>query len=131
MFAQLRQSGGSGRISTRSDISRIIPKASEISMGSETSTRSIAEILQVVRARTPGLRHIYNKYLRQTPGINGKVTLRFTILAGGDIVQCSIQSSTTGTEAFDEEIRSTVELWKFKVIRSGNTTVAIPFQFSE
>lgn len=108
-----------------------IPKEGDISMPDGIGGRSVSEIMAVVKARTPGLRHIYNKYLKLHPGFAGKITLQFTILAGGDVVECKIKSSTTEVSDFDEDIREAVERWSFKMIKSGNTTVAIPFNFSE
>ena len=87
--------------------------------------------MKVVRQRTPGLRHIYNKYLKKQPGFAGKVTLRFTIAPGGDIISISIASSTTGYGEFDNAVKNTVKRWTFSKVKSGNTTVTIPFTFSE
>jgi TonB family protein len=84
-----------------------------------------------VRQRTPGLRHIYNKFLKKKPGFQGKVTLKFTIAPGGEIISISIASSTTGYGEFDGEIKGAVSRWKFSKVKSGNTTVTIPFTFSE
>jgi len=107
------------------------PRMSEITLGDGGAGRSAAEIMHVVRSRTPGLRHIYNKHLKLQPGIAGKVTLRFTILPGGAIAPCEVASHTTGSDAFAEEIRAAVATWTFKAVKSGNTTVSIPFAFSE
>jgi TonB family protein len=87
--------------------------------------------MQVVNARTPGLRTIYNKYLKTDPNLKGKVTLKFTIAPSGDSISISIASSTTGNSAFDKDIMNTVKRWKWKKIKSGNTTPTIPFNFSE
>ena len=131
VLASITQGGNTGGISTRSYVSKMLPKSNEISLGQGSVSRSLNEVLQVVRSRTPGLRHIYNKYLKLKAGFNGKVTLLFTILPGGDIAECRIVSSTTGYDDFDVEISDAVQKWKFKIIPSGNTSITIPFQFSE
>ena len=60
------------------------------------------------------------------------MTLRFTIAPGGQIIQISIVSSTTGVGAFDKEIMQKVKSsFVFEKIKSGNTTVTIPFTFTE
>lgn len=127
--------GGGGpatMIGSRSIVGKLVPpKVNEISMGDGSSGRSAAEILQVVRSRTPGLRHIYNRHLKLQPGLAGKVTLRFTILPGGEIASCAIADNSTNSEAFAEEIRAAVARWTFKAIASGSTTVSVPFAFSE
>ena len=123
--------GGGGGIATRSKGTIKTPSARDIDMGAGGGSRSAADIMKVVRQRTPGLRHIYNKYLKKQPGFAGKVTLRFTIAPGGDIISISIASSTTGYGEFDNAVKNTVKRWTFSKVKSGNTTVTIPFTFSE
>ena len=122
--------GGGGGIATRAKGNIKTPSARDIDMGSGGS-RSAADIMKVVRQRTPGLRHIYNKYLKKQPGFSGKVTLRFTIDPGGDIISISVASSSTGFAEFDKAVKNTVKHWTFSKVKSGNTTVTIPFTFSE
>jgi TonB family protein len=107
------------------------PSGDDVKMGTGGGSRSAADIMKVVRQRTPGLRHIYNKFLKIKPGFQGKVTLKFTIAPGGEIISISIASSTTGYGEFDGEIKNAVSNWTFSKVKSGNTTVTIPFTFSE
>jgi len=105
------------------------PSESDVIIGS--GSRSVADIMKVVHQRTPGLRHIYNKFLKKKPGFQGKVTLKFTIAPGGEVVSISIASSTTDYGEFDREIKNAVSRWSFSKVKTGNTTVTIPFTFSE
>jgi TonB family protein len=123
--------GGGGGIATKAKGSIKTPSMRDIDMGAGGGSRSAADIMKVVRQRTPGLRHIYNKYLKKKPGFQGKVTLRFTIAPGGEIISISNVSSTTGYPEFDNEIKNAVSRWTFSKVKSGNTTVTIPFTFSE
>lgn len=123
--------GGGGGIPTKARGTIKTPSARDIDMGAGGGSRSAADIMKVVRQRTPGLRHIYNKFLKKQPGFAGKVTLRFTIAPGGDIISISIASSTTGFGEFDNAVKNTVKRWTFSKVKSGNTTVTIPFTFSE
>jgi TonB family protein len=123
--------GGGGSISTKAKGSIKTPSERDIDMGSDGGSRSAAEIMAVVRSRTPGLRHIYNKHLKLRPGFSGKVTLKFTIAPGGDVVSISVASSSTGYDEFDSEVKDAVSRWRWKAIKSGNVTVSIPFTFSE
>ena len=123
--------GGGGGIATKAKGSIRTPSERDIDMGAGGGSRSAADIMKVVRQRTPGLRHIYNKFLKKKPGFQGKVTLKFTIAPGGEIISIAIASSTTGYGEFDGEIKSAVSRWKFSKVKSGNTTVTIPFTFSE
>lgn len=123
--------GSSGAISTKSMGNIKAPKENEIEWGAGPASRSAADIMKVVRQRTPGLRHVYNKYLKKKPGFQGKVTLKFTIAPGGEIISMSLVSSTTDYSEFDNEIKKSVGRWTFSKVKSGNTTVTIPFTFSE
>ncbi|MBR4916690.1 MAG: TonB family protein, partial [Fibrobacter sp.] len=123
--------GGGGGISTKAKGNIKTPSARDIDMGAGGGSRSAADIMKVVRQRTPGLRHIYNKFLKKKPGFQGKVTLKFTIAPGGEVISISIASSTTGYGEFDAQIKSAVGNWTFSKVKSGNTTVTIPFTFSE
>lgn len=121
----------SGRISTNTKGKFTLPSPKDIDMGAGTSSRSASDIMKVVRNRTPGLRYIYNKFLKKKPGFQGKVTLRFAIAPGGEVIQISIVTSTTGYDDFDYEIKEAVRRWTFNKVKSGNTTVTIPFTFTE
>jgi len=123
--------GSAGALSTRAKGPMKIPSVRDIDWGTGNASRSASDVMKVVRTRTPGLRHIYNKYLKKNPGFQGKVTLKFTIAPGGEVVSNVIVASTTGVSGFDNEIREAVSRWKFSKIKSGNTTVTIPFTFSE
>jgi TonB family protein len=107
------------------------PSVRDIDLGAGSSSRSASDIMKVVRTRTPGLRHIYNKYLKKKPGLEGKVTLKFTIAPGGEVINIAVVSSATGHGEFDGEIKNAVGRWTFSKVKSGNTTVTIPFTFSE
>ena len=122
--------GGGGGIATKAKGNIKTPSARDIDMGAGGS-RSAADIMKVIRQRTPGLRHIYNKFLKEKPGFQGKVVLKFTIAPGGEVISISVASSTTGYGEFDAAIKSAVGNWTFSKVKSGNTTVTIPFTFSE
>ncbi len=123
--------GGGGGIATKAKGNIKTPSARDIDMGAGGGSRSAADIMKVVRQRTPGLRHIYNKFLKKKPGFQGKVTLKFTIAPGGEVISISIVSSTTGYGEFDGQVKSAVSRWTFSKVKSGNTTVTIPFTFTE
>ena len=124
--------GPAGTIKTQAKMKNMpIPKMNEIDMGSTGASRSASEIMKVVKQRTPGLRHIYNTHLKKKPGFQGKVTLKLTIAPGGEIISIAVANSTTGFTEFDNAVKSAVSKWTFNKIKSGNTTVTIPFTFTE
>ena len=94
-------------------------------------SRTDSDIMKIIRQRTPGLRHIYNRYLKKNPGLEGQITLKFTIVPNGEISDISIVSSTTQNQKFETEIQQNVSRWIFPKIKSGNAMVTIPFTFEE
>ncbi len=129
-YASLLGDGGGG-IATKAKGSVKTPSEHNIEFKSENETRSATDIMKVIRQRTPGLRHIYSKFLKMKPGFKGTVTLRFSIAPNGSILKIFIASSTTGFREFDEEIRSAVSRWKFHKIQTGKALATIPFTFEE
>lgn len=126
-LAGLLGSGGGG-IATKANGSIRTPSERDLDI---VGSRSAADIMKVVRQRTPGLRQIYNKFQKRKPGLQGKVTLKFTIVPDGEIISISIVSSTTGYGEFDNEIKTAVSHWKFSKVKSDNTITTIPFTFTE
>lgn len=109
-----------------------IPSLSDIDLKNENgANRTASDVMKVFRQRTPGLRHVYNRYLKKNPGFQGKITLKFTIAPKGEITDVSIVSSTTQNRKFDAEIQQLVGSWVFFRVKSGETTVTIPFTFTE
>jgi TonB family protein len=107
-------------------------KITEIEVQNGEMARSSASILAVVRSHSPGLRHIYNTYLRKFPGMQGKVTLRFAIAPSGQVVDVGVAASSTEVPDFDNQILAQVMAWRFERVKSiGNDIVTVPFNFSE
>ena len=100
-------------------------------IGEAAKIREKEDIMQVVNARTPALKRIYTEHLKQKPGFSGRVVLKFTIAASGEITKIDIVSSTTGYAKFDKAIKDSVATWKWTAIESGNVTPTIPFNFTE
>ncbi len=102
----------------------------EVSM--HETTRSTADILSVIRSHSPGLRHVYNTYLRTHSGTKGKVTLRFAIAPSGQVVDAAIVSSSTDASDFDSLVVEKLLSWRFEPVKAaGNDIVTVPFNFSE
>ncbi len=108
------------------------PRVSSIDYAASENARSTASILAIIRSHAPGLRHAYNGYLKRDPGMAGKLNLAFSIAPGGDVLELSVVSSTTGSPEFDAEIARLVKAWRFDPVKAaGNDHVTVPFSFSE
>ncbi len=95
------------------------------------ANRTVSDIKKIVRMRVPGLRHVYEKYLKKGHKFRGKITLKLTIAADGGVTDVSIVSSTTQNREFDAEIQQYIRRWFFHREKTGETTVTIPFTFTE
>ncbi|WP_175545399.1 AgmX/PglI C-terminal domain-containing protein [Fibrobacter sp. UWB12] len=93
----------------------------------------LSRIKRVIRQRTPGLRHLYGKFLKKNPdnSFEGEITLKLTIAADGTVKKSSIKKSTTGVKEFDENIRIAVSRWTFPKVKSGTIVVYVPIRFYE
>lgn len=94
--------------------------------------RSAASIIQVIRAHTPGLRHLHNKQLKVHPGLKGRITFKIAIDASGAVTEVKVVESTTGVPEFDEEIRKRIATWRFEPVKgTARDVVTTPFNFLE
>jgi TonB family protein len=100
-------------------------------LGEKAEGRSKEEIMDVVNANMPDLKKIHREFLKQKSSLNGKVILKFTIAASGEIINIKIISSTTGYAKFDKAVKDKVATWKWEAISGGNTTPTIPFNFTD
>lgn len=96
-----------------------------------SSGNRIAKNLEkVAQQRNPGLKHVYKKFWDMKASFSGNVVLKLTIAPNGDVISCSIESSTTGYSDFDKEIEKTVSRWVFDK-SDANTVATISFSFSK
>lgn len=94
-------------------------------------SRSPKNVLEIIRQRKPGLRHIYNKFLKMNPKFEGRVVLRFEIAPNGEVVRTAVAYSSTGYEEFDNAVSDYVGQMTFGAVESGSAKVTIPFTFDQ
>lgn len=101
-------------------------------------------VLKVIRQRTPGLRHIYNKHLKKNrvksclknnhddikPDFNGMIVFKLNVNADGSVQKAEIQSSNTGNKDFDDEVKRALSHWKFPKLKSSEVVI-FPLVFFE
>lgn len=105
----------------------LAPRPSDIELGGEAGSRSPESILRVIRSHIGGFRYSYEKALKQSPDIGGKISLKFTIAPDGTVVAIDVVSSTTGVASLDDEIKDKARRMKFDSIEKGNVTVTYAF----
>lgn len=98
-----------------------------------TGGRSKASIMRVVMQNAAALRYEYNRRLREKPGLQGTVVVKFTVDDSGTVTSCEVVSSTLNDPALEEKIVAKVKRWVFEAIdKPGDITeVVYPFVFSQ
>ena len=92
-------------------------------------SRSAEDVAETMRQRSPGLEHIYNKFLKKKPRFKGRVVLRFEIAPSGEVARPTVAYSSTGYEEFDNAVRDYIGQMTFGEVESGNAKVTIPLTF--
>jgi len=112
-----------------------VPRKSDMSFSSATSSNVV---VRTIRTKTPALRPIYVKSLRNNPvDFEGTVALTLTVEPDGIISDIYVKFSTTNFEEFDELIKEAVGRWKFdfknkminEKVPNSSVTVTVPFDF--
>ncbi|OGJ87515.1 MAG: hypothetical protein A2487_06110 [Candidatus Raymondbacteria bacterium RifOxyC12_full_50_8] len=94
--------------------------------------RNPQDIYRVVMQHIGGLRHEYNKRLRDKPGLKGKITVKFTIAQSGRVLMCKLVESTMGDPTLEQSVVEKIKTWKFgPCSKCGIATVTYPFAFSQ
>ncbi len=96
---------------------------------SSSARRDNDAINQIVAANRTGIRMSYEKYLERIPGLAGKITVRFTIAASGEVSSVTVVENTTGNTDLEKEITRKIRMWQFDSIPDGDVTVTYPFIF--
>ncbi|MDD5674632.1 MAG: AgmX/PglI C-terminal domain-containing protein [Chitinivibrionales bacterium] len=94
--------------------------------------RSKGSIMAVVMQNLTALRFAYNKRLRQKPGLQGKITVRFAIDEFGTVIFCDVVRSLMDDQELEALVVGSIRKWRFsKIDKPGDVTeVVYPFVFS-
>lgn len=120
-------SGGGVMVKTKCPVQ--VPKETDIVVV-EGSDLDVHYAWKEFRRRSPGLRHIYNKYLMKRPEFSGTVLLKLKVDELGAVENIVVESSTTGYDEFDEDVRRAVSRWKFEKKKTRGT-YKVPLRFYE
>lgn len=94
------------------------------------SDRSQAVIGRTVSREAQRLKRVYEDWLKRDPSLNGRLTVKFTILPSGAVSSVSIVKSTTNNADFDETILRYIKRWQFPEVENGSPVeVVYPFIF--
>jgi TonB family protein len=115
-------------LSKKGDILISKPESIE-GAASSSAKRDISAINAVVASHKTSVRMSYERFLKKSPDLAGKITIRFTIDAGGYVTRMEVLENTTGNKDLEEEILRKVKMWKFEEIPEGEVTITYPLVF--
>ena len=86
--------------------------------------------MKVINQHIGEIQFCYEKQLRTTPGLSGRVVLEWTVNPQGRVTVVKVaQSSLASSEATNCMI-SKLKGWKFPQPRGGAVTIVFPFVFN-
>jgi outer membrane biosynthesis protein TonB len=97
--------------------------------GSKSAGRSIEEIQMIFDRNKGSIYSVYNRALRKTPGLKGKIVLRLTIAPSGKVTRCDLVSSELGDPVLGGKIASRVKLFDFGAKDVAEITITYPIDF--
>jgi TonB family protein len=115
-------------LSKKGDILISRPESIE-GAASSSAKRDISAINAVVASHKTSIRMSYEKFLKRNPDLSGKITIRFTIDAAGNVSKLEVVENTTGNRDLEDEIIRKIKLWNFDAIPEGDVTVTYPLVF--
>ena len=111
-------------IGAASDLSETVNKVGVVFEGSAES------VMAVINSQHGRVMYTYNKYLRQTPTLRGKVSLDVTIAADGRVSNVQVVESTIQNADFIRDLLTIIRQLRFPAISEGTVTVNVPFVFN-
>ena len=95
--------------------------------------RALSDILIIVNMNSGNIIRAFSKRWAEKPGLVGRITVKFGIDEQGDVVSCSIVSSTIKDVPLEEVVIKNVKSWKFGgIYNPGDVTeVVYPFNFTQ
>jgi TonB family protein len=99
----------------------------------DAGARSRASVQRVVMQNIAELRYSYNRRVRENPGLQGTITIRFAIDEFGKVISARLVGSTMNDPELENTVLTKVKSWIFeKIDKPGDVTeVTYPFAFSQ
>jgi TonB family protein len=97
--------------------------------GSGKASRSIEEIKLVFEKNKGAIYAIYNRALREDPGLQGKVVLELKIAPGGNVLDCHIVSSELKSPELESKLLARIRQFDFGAKDVDQMNVTWPVDF--
>jgi len=85
--------------------------------------------MRVVRQNMASINYAYNQRLKDNPGMQGRVTVKWAIDEFGNVISCKLVGTTINDDTFEEKVLAIIRTWSFgKIDIPGDVTeVEYPF----
>jgi TonB family protein len=97
--------------------------------GSGKPSRSEEEIALVFDSNKGAIYALYGRALRDTPELQGKLVLEFTISPAGEVTECHVVSSELNNPELERKIVARVKLFRFAAKDVATITTTKPIEF--
>jgi TonB family protein len=97
--------------------------------GSGKLSRSQEEIALVFDRNKGAIYALYGRALRDTPDLQGKLVLEFTIAPSGEVTECHVVSSELKNAELESKIVARVKLFRFEAKDVAVITTTKPIEF--
>ncbi len=129
-----RDTGGGdlqGRDTTRvaSPVAGLGADGPRVVKGGGAPSRSREEIELVFEKNKGAIFALYNRALRQDPGLQGKLVLKLTIAANGTVTECEVVSSELGDADLERKLVQRVKMFRFQDKDVATVTTTKPIDF--
>jgi hypothetical protein len=88
-----------------------------------------AAIAREIRARKKALAACYERALKATPTLAGKLVIRFSLAAAGTVTSVDIEDESLGSPEVSACIKAVVLRWRFGALAEGPAELSFPFVF--
>lgn len=117
-----------GGIGAKTDREPVITQGTPIIYGSLDKE----DIRRRVRENAAQIRYCYERELTRTPGLYGKVTMKWIINGGGKVTKVSIAESRMNSKAVESCLARRIKGWSFPKPKGGGiVVVTYPFVFKK
>lgn len=104
------------------------PEAARAGSGGKAA-RSREEIETVFDRNKAAIFALYNRALRDNPGLQGKVVVELTIAPDGEVTACRVLSSELKDEELERKLVSRIKLFRFEAKDVAPITTTKPIDF--
>ncbi|HEX7435973.1 MAG TPA: AgmX/PglI C-terminal domain-containing protein, partial [Caldimonas sp.] len=100
-----------------------------VQKGGGKASRSLEDVRLVFDRNKGAIYAIYNRALREEPGLQGKVVLKLTIAPSGSVVDCRIESSDLHAPELEAKLLARIRQFDFGAKDVNEMLVSYPVDF--